>query len=104
MTKVISIFNHKGGVSKTTTTFHLGWMLARLGHRVLLVDADPQCNLTGVTLGLENSWPPDDFLEGSALGETPDLEFAASQDKASNFFTSNEVISPSAEGRLERHG
>jgi chromosome partitioning protein len=54
MAKVISLFNHKGGVSKTTTTFHLGWKLARLGKKVLIVDADPQCNLTGLTLGLED--------------------------------------------------
>lgn len=53
MTKVISLFNHKGGVSKTTTTFHLGWMLANLGKKVLIVDADPQCNLTGLTLGIK---------------------------------------------------
>ena len=49
--KIISLFNHKGGVSKTTTTFHLGWMLAELGHKVLLIDTDPQCNLTGLVLG-----------------------------------------------------
>jgi len=54
MTKVISLFNHKGGVSKTTTVFHLGWMLANLGKRVLIVDADPQCNLTGLTLGIDD--------------------------------------------------
>jgi chromosome partitioning protein len=54
MAKVISLFNHKGGVSKTTTTFHLGWKLARLGKKVLIVDADPQCNLTGLTLGIED--------------------------------------------------
>ena len=52
--KIISLFNHKGGVSKTTTTFHLGWMLASLGKKVLIVDADPQCNLTGLTLGIDN--------------------------------------------------
>jgi cellulose biosynthesis protein BcsQ len=50
MAKIISLFNHKGGVSKTTTTFNLGWAIADLGHRTLIVDADPQCNLTGLVL------------------------------------------------------
>ena len=54
MTKLISLFNHKGGVSKTTTAFNLGWMIARQGRRVLLVDTDPQCNLTGTVLGFEH--------------------------------------------------
>lgn len=49
--KRIALFNHKGGVSKTTTTFNLGWMLASKGKRVIMVDADPQCNLTGLVLG-----------------------------------------------------
>ena len=48
MAKKIIFFNHKGGVSKTTTTYNLGWMLAGQGHRVMLVDADPQCNLTAL--------------------------------------------------------
>lgn len=47
----ISLFNHKGGVSKTTTAFNLGWMVAKTGKRVMLVDCDPQCNLTGLILG-----------------------------------------------------
>jgi len=42
----ISVFNNKGGVGKTTLTFHLAHALAGLGHRVLMIDADPQCNLT----------------------------------------------------------
>lgn len=49
--KQIAIFNHKGGVAKTTMTFHLAWMLSMLGKRVMVVDCDPQCNLTGVFLG-----------------------------------------------------
>ncbi|WP_027707775.1 ParA family protein [Zooshikella ganghwensis] len=48
--KTISLFNHKGGVSKTTTCFNLGWMLASKGHKTLIVDADPQCNLTALVL------------------------------------------------------
>jgi cellulose biosynthesis protein BcsQ len=51
MVQKIALFNHKGGVSKTTTTFNLGWMLASKGKRVILVDTDPQCNLTGMALG-----------------------------------------------------
>lgn len=44
--KKIAIFNHKGGVAKTTTTYQLGWQLAKSGRRVILVDTDSQCNLT----------------------------------------------------------
>jgi chromosome partitioning protein len=51
MTTKIVLFNHKGGVSKTTTSYNLGWMLATLGRKVLLVDADPQCNLSSLILG-----------------------------------------------------
>jgi chromosome partitioning protein len=48
MAKVISFINYKGGVGKTTTTFHIGCGLAMFEPRkkVLLIDADPQTNLT----------------------------------------------------------
>ena len=54
MAKIICVFNHKGGVGKTTTVFHLSWLLADMGKRVLMVDADAQCNLTGFVLGLNS--------------------------------------------------
>jgi cellulose biosynthesis protein BcsQ len=44
------MFNHKGGVGKTTLTVNVGEALADAGFRVLVVDADPQCNLTSFYL------------------------------------------------------
>ncbi|MEG2358915.1 ParA family protein [Acinetobacter sp.] len=50
MTKRIAVFNHKGGVSKTTSVYNIGWLLSN-NYKVLVVDADPQCNLTSLLLG-----------------------------------------------------
>lgn len=61
MAKSIAFFNNKGGVSKTTTCFNVGWMLAERGHRVVMVDADPQCNLTGMVLDLSGEDALEDF-------------------------------------------
>lgn len=52
--KIISVFNNKGGVGKSTLTYHLGNSLAELGHKVLMVDLDPQCNLTICAMMEEN--------------------------------------------------
>jgi chromosome partitioning protein len=46
MAKVIAVSNQKGGVGKTTTCFSLGASLVELGYRVLVIDLDPQANLT----------------------------------------------------------
>ena len=56
----IAFFNNKGGVGKTTLVFHVAHMLAELGRRVLLLDLDPQSNLTAMCVGaerLEELWP-----------------------------------------------
>ncbi|MGI0486429.1 ParA family protein [Pantanalinema rosaneae CENA516] len=46
MSKVIALFNQSGGVGKTTLTMNLGYQLVVRGHRVLLIDMDPQASLT----------------------------------------------------------
>ena len=61
MTTRIALFNNKGGVGKTTLTYHLAHMVARLGWRVLAVDLDPQSNLTSAFFDeqrLEALWEP----------------------------------------------
>jgi cellulose biosynthesis protein BcsQ len=57
---VIAFFNNKGGVGKTSLVYHLAWMLADLGYRVVAADLDPQANLTSAFLDentLEKLWP-----------------------------------------------
>lgn len=71
--KIISFFNHKGGVSKTTTAFNVGAKLAQLGKKILLVDADSQCNLTGLVAG---------FQQGKNVEEN----------KISNYYKENDTI------------
>jgi cellulose biosynthesis protein BcsQ len=62
----LAIFNHKGGVGKTTLTMNIGAALAERDRRVLLVDSDPQCNLTSYLVAEE---VVDDLLDAS---DTPD--------------------------------
>ena len=68
MHKTIAIFNHRGGVSKTTTTFNLGWMLAEKGYRVVMIDTDPQCNLSGLVLDYDSSIEFDTYYEQNPNG------------------------------------
>ncbi|MHC4931056.1 MAG: ParA family protein [Planctomycetota bacterium] len=60
--RVIAVFNHKGGVGKTTSVVNLGAALARKGYRVLLIDCDPQACLT-VHLGVDLDNPGGSFYE-----------------------------------------
>ncbi|GAB4503771.1 MAG: sporulation initiation inhibitor protein Soj [Anaerolineales bacterium] len=70
MTYVIAMANEKGGVAKTTSTLSLGAALAEIGQSVLLIDLDPQANLT-LAVGLEISQSPltsgDVLIEGTPL-------------------------------------
>lgn len=60
--KIVSIFNNKGGVGKTTYMYHIAHLLERKGKTVLLVDLDSQCNLSAYSISdseLEKSWKSD---------------------------------------------
>lgn len=52
MSAIISFFNHKGGVGKTTTVHNLACELSDQGKKVLVIDADPQMNLTSSMYGM----------------------------------------------------
>ncbi len=57
--KTLAFFNNKGGVGKTSLVYHLAWMLSEMDYRVLVVDLDPQANLSGIFLPerrLEELW------------------------------------------------
>jgi cellulose biosynthesis protein BcsQ len=61
-TPVLTFFNNKGGVGKTSLVFHLAWMFSEMGKRVVAIDLDPQANLTSAFLSeddLEILWDPD---------------------------------------------
>jgi len=66
----LAFFNNKGGVGKTTLLYHLAWMLADMGKRVLVADFDPQANLTSMFLSepeLEKLWDPDNVQDQSVM-------------------------------------
>ncbi|HEU5226684.1 MAG TPA: AAA family ATPase [Ktedonobacteraceae bacterium] len=65
-TPIIAFFNNKGGVGKTSLVYHLAWMYADLGIRVVAADLDPQANLTAAFLDedrLEELWLDGDHPE-----------------------------------------
>lgn len=70
MGKIVALYNNKGGVSKTTTTFNLAVHLTQSGKHVLLADCDPQCNMTELFFAANTSVDdPDTELPGTSIYE-----------------------------------
>jgi len=80
--KVLTFFNHAGGVAKTSTVRDVGYVLGEMGKRVLLIDLDPQANLTkwlGVEddIALTQTVYPAVLGDANRSGEEDDLEAPA---------------------------
>ena len=82
--KIIALANHKGGVAKTTSTYNLATVKAIEGHKVLMIDLDPQASLT-IACGIE---PGEKRLEGYS---TVDL-FNSKKDPADTVFEVTSVM------------
>ncbi len=70
------LFNNKGGVGKTSLTYHLAWMYSDLGLRVVAADLDPQANLSSMFLDegrLEELWPDSEHTQTILGAITPIL-------------------------------
>lgn len=70
MAKIIAISNHKGGCGKTTSTINIGAALAQMGQRTLLVDLDPQANLT-ISLGVDPEGQQHNTYTALCMNDTP---------------------------------
>ena len=102
--KIVTVFNNKGGVGKTTLTYHLAHALAEIGKKVLLIDLDPQCNLTIIAVemeGIEKIWTDEDpFIDDfaarrAALGEE---EFSRVNSKTRSI---HYLLKPTEDGTAE---
>jgi chromosome partitioning protein len=71
-TRVVSFFNHAGGVGKTSAARDLGYALSEMGFRVLLIDADPQANLTA-WLGVREEVPLKATLYPAVMADAGEL-------------------------------
>lgn len=101
---IISLFNNKGGVGKSTLAFHLSNILSEMGYKILMIDLDPQCNLSICGIEeeiLHNIWLEEDpYIEDfeQSISEITDEEFL---DVISRPKTIHFLLKPTEDGQGE---
>ena len=76
MARIVAVANQKGGVGKTTTTINLAASLAKAGKRVLLVDVDPQANLTS-GVGQKGKSAAAGTIYNALTSDAPDIDLSS---------------------------
>jgi len=98
--KIISVFNNKGGVGKSTLGFHLGYALNEMGNKVLFIDLDPQCNLTLNGMDIEKIhaiWEAEDeFIEDFSSANKLKAEQILSKPRSIHF-----ILKPTEAGESD---
>lgn len=103
--KIISLFNNKGGVGKTTLAYHLSCALAASGKKVLMIDLDPQCNLTIYSYDTEylhEIWQSEDLFIDEGFESTRDKMSAEDFKKLNEHpHTIHYLLKPTEEGTAD---
>ncbi len=102
--KLISVFNNKGGVGKTTLTYHIAHTLAELGNKVLILDLDPQCNLTIYGLApekLHKIWEEEDKFIDDFNATQNNFNTSEFNNFNNNYRTIHYILKPIEDGISE---
>lgn len=100
--KIVSLFNNKGGVGKTTLAYHLSCVLAEMGKKVLMIDLDPQCNLTICGMDsetLHSMWVEEDPFIDDYESATKKISAVQLQEILSRPRTIHFLLKPTEDGQ-----
>lgn len=90
MAKKIFVGNYKGGVGKTTSIYQIGMHIVNKGKKVLLIDLDPQCSLSEICIGKQNTL--DDLRSNESLNYIYDIWIKAKEYPHIDFNFNNDIL------------